>query len=293
MNKQAFSLIELSIVLLIIGIILAGITSSSILIDKYRLRKAIIATQSSPVNSISDLALWLETTQENATDIVDPDNMEQITTLKDINIQSIDKKNFTQSDANYKPEFIKKGFNGLPVLNFDKSQYDALYIENFNSSEISSNGQITIFIVFKNNTRDETQVIFSTHDPSNGNQNRIGIELQSDNTLRFDYYIGDDEVTGRLESATEIDNEMKITTFLKNTTTQSIYINGSLYASEENPEPLRSFVSAIRIGEYDPTSFNTDMDLGEFIIFNRALKIEERTAVEEYLSKKWGIALSS
>ncbi len=231
MNKQAFSLIELSIVLLIIGIILAGITSSSILIDKYRLRKAIIATQSSPVNSISDLALWLETTQENATDIVDPDNMEQITTLKDINIQSIDKKNFTQSDANYKPEFIKKGFNGLPVLNFDKSQYDALYIENFNSSEISSNGQITIFIVFKNNTRDETQVIFSTHDPSNGNQNRIGIELQSDNTLRFDYYIGDDEVTGRLESATEIDNEMKITTFLKNTTTQSIYINGSLYAS--------------------------------------------------------------
>jgi hypothetical protein len=33
--------------------------------------------------------------------------------------------------------------------------------------------------------------------------------------------------------------------------------------------------------------------MGEIIIFNRALKTEERKAVEKYLGQKWGIKVSS
>ena len=34
-------------------------------------------------------------------------------------------------------------------------------------------------------------------------------------------------------------------------------------------------------------------DIAEIIIFDRALKAEDRKAIEQYLSKKWGIKLTS
>jgi prepilin-type N-terminal cleavage/methylation domain-containing protein len=60
MNKKslpakAFSLIELSIAVLIIGIIIAGITQSSSLIQKMALSSARSLTSSSPVASMRDL----------------------------------------------------------------------------------------------------------------------------------------------------------------------------------------------------------------------------------------------
>ncbi len=45
--KTAFSLIELSIVILIVGIIIAGITQSSRLVELYRISSAKTQTQSS------------------------------------------------------------------------------------------------------------------------------------------------------------------------------------------------------------------------------------------------------
>ena len=60
--KKAFSLIELSIVILIIGILVAGVTQSSRLVSQFRLLSARNITQSSPVHSIKDLLIWLETT---------------------------------------------------------------------------------------------------------------------------------------------------------------------------------------------------------------------------------------
>ena len=65
-NKKAFSLIELSIVVLIIGIIIAGITKSSQVLDLYKLSSARTQTQSSPVNSIKNLLVWYEATSENS-----------------------------------------------------------------------------------------------------------------------------------------------------------------------------------------------------------------------------------
>ena len=63
-NKKAFSLIELSIVILIIGILVAGVTSSSRLIRAMKLISAKQLTQSSPVLTIPDLLAWFEPTKE-------------------------------------------------------------------------------------------------------------------------------------------------------------------------------------------------------------------------------------
>ena len=63
-KKNAFSLIELSIVILIIGILVAGVTTSSRLIRAMKLISAKQLTQSSPVLTISDLLAWFEPTKE-------------------------------------------------------------------------------------------------------------------------------------------------------------------------------------------------------------------------------------
>jgi len=55
--SQAFSLIELSIVILIIGILVAGVTQSSRLVTQFRLLSARNMTQSSPVPTIKDLLI--------------------------------------------------------------------------------------------------------------------------------------------------------------------------------------------------------------------------------------------
>lgn len=51
-KKSAFSLIELSIVILIVGILIAGVTQSSRMVGKSRIKTAKTLTQSSPVGSI-------------------------------------------------------------------------------------------------------------------------------------------------------------------------------------------------------------------------------------------------
>ena len=71
------------------------------------------------------------------------------------------------------------------------------------------------------------------------------------------------------------------------------YLNGSATASVKTSvgtaalNTLSAYANA-RIGLHGSSYFNGD--IGEIIIYSRALKNEERVAVEAYLLKKWGIA---
>lgn len=65
-NQKAFSLIEISMVILVIGILIAGISQGIDLYDDYRLNSAQNLTKNSQVNRIPDLEMWLETTSENS-----------------------------------------------------------------------------------------------------------------------------------------------------------------------------------------------------------------------------------
>jgi len=105
LSKRAFSLIELSIVVLIIGILISGITAGSRLVRDSKLKSAAQLTKASDVNSISDLVLWLEPTLENSfavgtatsfddavnhnleivKNISKPDDLQQIARWNDIN----------------------------------------------------------------------------------------------------------------------------------------------------------------------------------------------------------------
>ncbi len=66
----------------------------------------------------------------------------------------------------------------------------------------------------------------------------------------------------------------------------NIYNSGALDDFDYN----LNLTEAITIGGSPMDYF--EGTIGEIIIFSRALKTEERTALEDYLGKKWGIAIS-
>ena len=72
--------------------------------------------------------------------------------------------------------------------------------------------------------------------------------------------------------------------------------NGTLYSNKvagtATATGAAKNIGILNIGSYNSGSTRAhylDGDIGEIIIFNRALKNEERKAVEDYLAKKWGI----
>lgn len=111
-NKKAFSLIEISIVILIIGILIAGVTQSSRLVEISRISSARTLTKSSPVHSIKNLAGWYEATLEESFDLeIDPESTtgSKVANWYDITSTSNEKNNASQADeadsANFSSKF--------------------------------------------------------------------------------------------------------------------------------------------------------------------------------------------
>ena len=179
--KKAFSLIELSVVVLIIGILIAGITSGSRLVRNSKLASAAQLTKSSDVNSIPDLVLWLEPTQENSfattsgntdtltyanvaglqdsayvKDTLRPDNREYVARWNDISPRAVagNKKSVYQETGSRRPMYIANAINGLPALQFNgTSQY--IYSQNNNTTPsapplVAGDDTFTVIAVFSN-----------------------------------------------------------------------------------------------------------------------------------------------
>ena len=114
MLKKAFSLIELSIVLLIIGLLVAGITQSSRLVQKFRIRTAQTLTESSPVNGIRNLVAWYETTSQASFDST-IDNGVAVSSWYDIS-PSVNKSNATQTTAANRPVYTENDIHPTRFL---------------------------------------------------------------------------------------------------------------------------------------------------------------------------------
>ncbi len=102
-NKLAFSLIELSAVILVVGIFVIGVTKGPRIMSETKIKSASSLTKSSTVASINGLALWLDTTDQN--------NISAGT----INLHVFSP--YLAIDAS-RPTYIKNGIGGLPSIKF-------------------------------------------------------------------------------------------------------------------------------------------------------------------------------
>lgn len=293
-SPKAFSLIELSVVILIIGILISGVTQGSRLIAAHRLSVARTFTQSAPILSIPNLVFWLDATSESAflnqsssSEISDGDTVSSWT---DSNTLVSDKRSCTEGTQANQPTYISNGINGLPVIRFNSTVAQMRLSCNIAGG---INVENTIFMVFKwNSSYSLASTNFFVIGP--GNKSTMNA-VTTGGALTFLSWNGSN--VDILSYSLTVGKNVLMTRYNNPTTNSStLYIDGtSVSTSTSTLTGTYSNASTdtpVTIGNYPGAPRVLGGDIAEIIMYDRALKTEERKAVEQYLGKKWGIKIS-
>ncbi|MFM7620245.1 MAG: prepilin-type N-terminal cleavage/methylation domain-containing protein [Alphaproteobacteria bacterium] len=295
--KKAFSLIELSIVILIIGILVAGVTQSSRLVKQIRLASIKSLTLSSPVSSIKDLAVWLESTMDSSFNDSEKTNGSSVTTWFDINPQSTSKNNATSPSASENPIYLENGINGLPALSSDGTN-DVMLINNITDSFVNGFTWIGVlkwtgsgargYFGLKSDYGNFNNLTSVFLDDCNGANNCFRVTSRADGGLAS--YLG-------FNTPSFIKTDPHIISIVRRTNSLMNYDNGAQIGPTVNDATVAGIyrtTSPWAIFKY--TNSNTvyfQGVAGEYILIGRAIADDERKDIEKYLAKKWGIKITS
>ena len=326
-RASAFSLIEISIVILIIGILVAGVTQGSRLINQAKLNSAKTMTQSAPVSSIRNLVLWIESTSDASFQNSILDDGEGITAWNDINPQAVSKVNFTTTGS---PKYKNNVINGLPAVCFNNANCGSGTVDSFTTSSFSNlTAGSTIFAVIRTPGTLAAQPIVSKRnkDVSYNTASSVNFQLNTASataTRKFwEYCDGKTQSTNNVtcnltnsnlmspSDAVATNNNYIVSVvynasssaYNTNTTSEGItfFQNGKRstsggMATDSSPAQIPEASSPLLIGRVSTNNSPADVYfkgfIGEIIIFDRAIRKEERQSIEAYLGKKWGIAMT-
>jgi prepilin-type N-terminal cleavage/methylation domain-containing protein len=292
-SKLGFSLIELSVVILVIGLLIIGITQGSRIMGAAKLKSAFSLTTNSPVNSISGLALWFETTDQSkiaagatgAGTYGNFGNGSNVTDWKDrSDVQANESIIVSAAADNRRPTYITNGFNGLPVMRFDGSNNQLVSSSAVSSSRfMSDDKQISAFFVIK--FAGANGRFLMRHDVTFGQRINLGLNGGQSNIL-LEY--GGSNI---LSNGANLFSKISLVSIVKNPSTLNMYLNGALDYSTSTSASNTSYSALLYIGSKNGNNY-VNGDVAELIVFKRALTNSERKGIEAYLGAKWGIKVS-
>jgi len=282
-NRKGFSLIEISVVILIIGVLIAGISQASDMIDDSALKGARTASRGSRVPRIKDLVLWLDATADGASlasassakQAVDGD---AVTVWKDSNPNSSSK--FTLAGTS---TFSSNKVGGLPGI--------ALSVLNSNSFKLTdrfdnSTGEYTIYLIYQPVALPASGTVGVIMEKRNATSAIFPYRLEIDSNGFYRYSNSNNFVLygSKKASAGNID--------LIRISRSSA---GAVALEVDSSPATGNSVSVIRnndeliIGAQNGTSISNYVNgrIGEVIIYERDLVPSEKTDIENYLYKKW------
>ena len=121
--RKAFSFMEISVVILMIGLLIAGISKGTDMIGDFRIQTARNLTKSAPMLRMSGLTVWLDTVSKESFDIevdVKDSTKNKVSAWNDLNPLSNNKFDMIQPTASLQPTLINDPkMNNLPVFLFD------------------------------------------------------------------------------------------------------------------------------------------------------------------------------
>jgi prepilin-type N-terminal cleavage/methylation domain-containing protein len=289
--KKAFSLIEISIVILVIGILIAGISKGIDMVYDMRLATARALTDKAPMFGMENLEMWLETTSENSlatgttsfTNVKNPLNNDRIGRWNDINptlINSNNKNHAVQGDINFQPFYIQDGINGLPALLFDGSNDFLSYNGNF-----LINSDYTIFIV-EARTRGSGDNFFLAGSQGVESKNLL-LGYWKDQDITHSHWGGNRIDITSIDAYSYQIPRVHSFSFGKNFGKAS-YVNGGQKISNTSQKtPLSSYPNS-SIGKAYTSNFYKGY-IAEIIMYSKDLNDADRKLIEAYLIEKWRI----
>ncbi len=306
--RSAFSLLEISIIFVIVGIVLATIIRSSSIYTDYKINTARSLTSSSDISSIQGLILWLDATAEKSFDSAEREDNTAISTWYDIN-PTINPNNATQNTAASKPLYVMDAINNLPALKFDGTD-DSLRLSSYGtglSGTPETANNFTIFVVAKPNSADALSTESTSGTAGTDNKKYLlfpeygfgtypatsaagaGIAMGTNGISVYEYSSLDMPpllvyaTTATKPTIVEVDYTNKV---------PSLYVNGSLVRTTAQGSASYVFPTFNIGGSSSFVSYGYYSGyIAEIIIYNRVLLNDERESVAKYLSKKWGIRL--
>ena len=328
-KNKAFSLVELSVVILIIGILVAGVTQSGRLIRQIKLSTARSVTASSDVASIRDITAWFEASTEGVfTDISDNTDIEDKAEIKfwrDTNPQKSkgDKPVLTNGTSNAKPKYVSSGINGIPSVYFDGgANKSGNYPSDATPDYIFSTEVPTMPLI----SLDKTYSMFAVFRADIGQVEKSAIITQiggndslADQSFASIGFIGSAGNAGRPGLITGSTADLSWVKDAK-ISDQTDYIVGALVdfiaPSTIGAASVKLYVNSLTpVASYGAAKTNTDFVktdviatkfaiggnaksppaehftglISEVIVFDRKLKDEEAQSVMKYLRKKYNI----
>lgn len=298
-KRSAFSLMELSIVVLIIGILIAGVTQSTKLVNKARLRTARSLTASAPVLSIEDLALWYETSSDDSFASTVKDDGDEVLVWYDINKQapSSQRLNATASTGTA-PYFYENIFNGgIPAVRFDGT--DNVMAINTDLEDLLISSDFTFFVVEQKRASSASDAYWIGQDSS-----ACSATANPCFGYNSDTVVDISTLSTTVSAAAYSTPTARIHTGMLDTTSTSeldagrrYWYNGGAAAgdgSDTTTTQLTSFTTP-QLGETGASASEVyyNGDLAEIIIYRRALTTNEREEVEAYLAKKYNVTVET
>ncbi len=297
-NLKAFSLVELSIVILIIGVLVAAVGQGLDLYEDSKITAARTITQSSRASSIKGIALWVDATADSfGAEIADNDSVQK---WFDINPQNTVKDNFVQTDSAQMPKYKTKAINGLPAIKFDGVAQN-MYISSF--ADIAPSNGITAFAVLRSPSplpaSGIDKAIYSKRLAAGGAIN-TQLSMQSGGFTVNEFH----GINFFIISQTASPDNVYIVSYqngiISGTPTHKSFINGKgvrYFNNSYSPINPSSSTDYFYIGKpglttvpSTPTYF--DGYIGELLIYERFLSKKDRQSIEAYLGKKWNIKMT-
>ncbi|MFZ9470761.1 MAG: hypothetical protein ACO26G_06935, partial [Rickettsiales bacterium] len=198
------------------------------------------------------------------------------------------------------PTYVDLAINNLPALKFINNI--EMRSENIFLNDIFSSDQATIFLVQNNFNGDLTTTTISWVPTSNnldgGSETaRISVFAQTSNLVIFDYGVAGGATANRVATLNlnSFNDKNKIISFLKNSNNSDLRINydETVIANSSATASVSASLSApFIVGKFRTNSdYFFNGNIGEIIIFDRALNENERNKIEDYLGEKWGILI--
>ena len=242
------------------------------MVNQFRINSLRQLVVNSPVNSIKDLSLWLETTQTESFIESEAVDGTLITQWFDINKLSTFRPTVTSTlgRATYRTNVI----NSLPALYFNGGGW---FDVNFS---VTNNFAKTIFVVAMNQNNNQRNYIFD-----NATCTQYCFIIESNTNSAGHMHAGASHLQGTFQL-----RKPYVITLIYNAGNSFFRYNGVQNISGNtggNPMFNNIRIGGSCVGSLTPETFIGH--IGEFIVFDRVLKADEYLDIEKYLSTKWAI----
>ena len=243
---------------------------------------------SHPIDSINNLALWLDASNIDGKLNSTLSNGSQVNEWKDL---SGNGNNALNSNVTNQPSLANTFQNKKNIISFTNT--DELEISHNESLSVGDQNYGIFHVVKK--TGDNTLYLLSKGRAGHNGTNYRRYYTYLTDSL-FGHEIDEDPQWYAVETSQNFKNEYRLIYTERNDGYLNNYVDGVLYNSTKLPSGYGSLdetsPTSMIIGGKPWGSTTSNMDLAEILMFKKALSQAERTQVIRHLSKKWGLELT-